>query len=339
MPELPEIETVRRGLAPAMEGRTVVRAEVRREGLRRPFPERLAQRLEGARVERLGRRSKYLLVDLSTGETLLVHLGMSGRMTVSGEALGAFVHDAGGLTKHDHLVLHMSAGASSGSGARGPAVVAVGAVAMGDAASPGEGMGGPRVADGPDAALPETEERDPLADGGARVTLNDARRFGVVDLWPTRTLAEHPLLRGLGPEPLSDAFDGPALAARLRGRRTSMKAALMDQRVVAGLGNIYVCEALHRARIDPRRQAGRVSRARAEALVPAIRATLQDAIEAGGSTLRDHRRADGTLGTFQQAHRAYGREGAPCPTEGCGGTIRRVVQAGRSTFFCPACQR
>ena len=289
MPELPEVETVRRGLIPLMEGRRIERAEVRREGLRRPFPERLAERLAGARVERLGRRSKYLLADLSTGETLLVHLGMSGRMTISGgssgssDALGTFVHAAGRMERHDHLVLHM--------------------------------------------------------EGGARVTLNDARRFGSVDLWPTSALADHPSLAGLGPEPLSNAFDGPTLVGRLRGRRTPVKAALLDQRVVAGLGNIYVCEALHRARIDPRRQAGRLSRARAEALVPAIRDVLTEAIEAGGSTLRDHRQADGALGYFQHALRAYGREGAPCPTEGCPGTIRRVAQAGRSTFHCPVCQR
>ena len=283
MPELPEVETVRRGLAPAMEGRRVLRAEVRREGLRRPFPERLAERLAGARVERLGRRSKHLLADLSTGETLMVHLGMSGRMTVAGEGLGAFVHATGGGGRHDHLVLHV--------------------------------------------------------EGGARVTLNDPRRFGSVDLWPTDALARHPALAGLGPEPLSNAFDGPALADRLRGRRTPVKAALLDGRVVAGLGNIYVCEALHRAGIDPRRRAGRISRARAEALVPAIRDVLGEAIEAGGSSLRDHRRADGAPGAFQHAFRAYGREGAPCPTEGCGGTIRRLAQGGRSTFFCPACQR
>ena len=293
MPELPEVETVRRGLIPVLEGRRLARAEVRREGLRRPFPERLAERLAGAGVERLGRRAKVLLADLSTGETLLVHLGMSGRMTVSGsgpaadagsgEALGAFVHGVGAAARHDHLVLH--------------------------------------------------------AEGGARVTLNDARRFGAVDLWPTDALDEHPMLRALGPEPLSDAFDGPALAARLSGRRAPVKAALLDQRVVAGLGNIYVCEALHRARIHPGREAGRISRARVHALAGAIRSVLEEAIEAGGSTLRDHRRADGEIGRFQHAFRAYGREGAPCPTQGCGGAIRRVLQGGRSTFHCPACQR
>ena len=301
MPELPEVETVRRGLAPAMEGRRVLRAEVRREGLRRPFPERLAERLAGRRVGALGRRAKYLLVRLDGGETLLVHLGMSGRMTLSGAGLGAFVHDAGGDARHDHLVLHME-GAPTGAGA-------------------------------------PIEKTAPGGEAGARVTLNDARRFGSVDLWPTDALDRHPALAGLGPEPLSDAFSGPSLAERLRGRRTPIKAALLDGRVVAGLGNIYVCEALHRAGIDPRRRAGRISRARAEALAPAIRAVLGEAIEAGGSTLRDHRGADGALGAFQHAFRAYGREGAPCPREGCAGTIRRLAQGGRSTFLCPACQR
>ena len=283
MPELPEVETVRRGLAPVLEGRRIVDAEVRREGLRRPFPPRLAERLTGARVLRLGRRAKTLLIGLDTGETALVHLGMSGRMTISGQGVGTFVHGGPGAERHDHLVLR-------------------------------------------------TED-------GATVTLNDARRFGVVDLWPTEALADHPMLRGLGPEPLSEGFDGPTLAATLRGRRTPMKAALLDQRVVAGLGNIYVCEALHRAGVDPRRHAGRLSRRRAEGLVPAIRDVLAEAIEAGGSTLRDHRRADGAEGWFQHSFRAYGREGAPCPTEGCRGTIRRIVQSGRSTFHCPACQR
>jgi formamidopyrimidine-DNA glycosylase len=283
MPELPEVETVRRGLTPALEGRRIERAEVRRDGLRRLFPPRLAERLTGARVERLGRRAKTLLLELDTGETALVHLGMSGRMTVSGAGLGVYVHGDGAGAKHDHVVLH--------------------------------------------------------AEGGAVVTLNDARRFGVVDLWPTDALGEHPMLRGLGPEPLGNGFDGPALAHRLAGRRMPMKAALLDQRIVAGLGNIYVCEALHRAGVSPRRQAGRVSRARIEGLVPAIRAVLEEAIEAGGSTLRDHRTAEGAPGWFQHRFRAYGREGEPCPTDACGGRIRRIVQSGRSTFHCPSCQR
>ncbi|PRY93227.1 DNA-(apurinic or apyrimidinic site) lyase [Hasllibacter halocynthiae] len=282
MPELPEVETVRRGLIPAMEGRRIERAEVRRPDLRWPLPERLTERLTGARVDRLRRRSKYVLADLDTGETLLVHLGMSGRMTVSGLKLGAFVHDHPPREKHDHVVLGM--------------------------------------------------------EGGARVTFNDARRFGFMDLMRTDGAEAHPLLAGLGPEPLGNGFSGPVLADALAGRRTPIKAALLDQRVVAGLGNIYVCEALHRAGISPRRQARNLSRARAGALVPVIREVLAEAIEAGGSSLRDHRQASGELGYFQHAFRAYGREGGACPN-GCGRTIRRIVQAGRSTFYCPACQR
>lgn len=281
MPELPEVETVRRGLIPAMEGRRIEAALVRRQGLRFPFPEAMAERLTGARALRLRRRSKYLLIDLDTGETLLVHLGMSGRMTVSGAPLGDYVHAAGALQTHDHVVLDM--------------------------------------------------------EGGARVILNDARRFGVMDLFPTD--GTHRLLEGIGPEPLGNDFSGPVLAETLRGKATPMKAALLDQRVVAGLGNIYVCEALHRAGISPMRRAGRVSRARLEALVPIIRDVLEEAIEAGGSSLRDHRQASGELGYFQHAFRAYGREGERCRTDGCGGIMRRAVQSGRSTFYCPSCQR
>ncbi|MGR3541593.1 MAG: bifunctional DNA-formamidopyrimidine glycosylase/DNA-(apurinic or apyrimidinic site) lyase [Hasllibacter sp.] len=282
MPELPEVETVRRGLAPAMEGRRIERAEVRRPDLRWPLPDRMAERLTGARVERLRRRSKYVLADLDTGETLLVHLGMSGRMTVSGTVLGEFVHDHPPAERHDHVVLHM--------------------------------------------------------EGGARVTFNDARRFGFMDLLPTEGQGAHPLIAALGPEPLGNGFSGAVLADAIAGRRTPMKAALLDQKVVAGLGNIYVCEALHRAGISPRRQARNLSRARAESLAPVIRDVLEEAIEAGGSSLRDHRQATGQLGYFQHAFRAYGREGRPCPNA-CGHAIRRIVQSGRSTFYCPACQR
>ena len=287
MPELPEVETVRRGLAPAMEGRRIARAELRRDGLRWPFPPRLAERLAGARALRLRRRSKYLLADLSTGETLLIHLGMSGRMTVTGggaaAAPGGFTHALPTPEKHDHVILHM--------------------------------------------------------EGGARIALNDARRFGAMDLVATDAAEAHPLLANLGPEPLGNGFSGAVLAAALAGRRTPIKAALLDQRLVAGLGNIYVSEALHRAGIAPARAAGRIGRARVEALAAAIRAVLEEAIVAGGSSLRDHRQADGTLGYFQSAHRAYGREGLPCLAPGCGGTIRRTVQVGRSSFHCPACQR
>ncbi|TCP39123.1 bifunctional DNA-formamidopyrimidine glycosylase/DNA-(apurinic or apyrimidinic site) lyase [Rhodovulum marinum] len=283
MPELPEVETVRRGLAPAVEGDVIARARVNRPDLRWPFPDRMAERLTGARVIRLGRRSKYLLADLSTGETLVWHLGMSGRVLVSGRMLGDYVHDHPAPAKHDHVVFDMGR--------------------------------------------------------GARITFNDARRFGAMDLVATDRVESHWLLAGLGPEPLGNAFDEPYLVARLRGRMTPIKAALLDQRVVAGLGNIYVCEALHRAGISPRRKAGRIAAPRVAGLVPVIRQVLAEAIEAGGSSLRDYRQADGELGYFQHAFRAYGREGAPCPADGCTGTIARIVQSGRSTFYCPQCQR
>ncbi len=283
MPELPEVETVRRGLQPVMEGRAIARAEIRRDGLRRPFPARMAERLEGRRVERLRRRAKYLLADLSSGETLIIHLGMSGRMLIGDDAAGTFHHPHGVHARHDHVVFHL--------------------------------------------------------EGGARVTFNDARRFGVMDLAPTDGLEEHPLLRDLGPEPLGNTFSETHLASALRARRSPLKTALLDQRVVAGLGNIYVCEALHRAGLSPHRQGARTAPARLAGLVPVIREVLNEAIAAGGSSLRDHRQASGELGYFQHAFRVYGREGEPCLTPGCGGTIRRSVQAGRSTFWCPRCQR
>ena len=283
MPELPEVETVRRGLAPAMEGAVIARAEVRRDGLRWPFPERMAERLTGARVERLRRRSKYILADLSTGETLLIHLGMSGRMLISGTALGSFHHAHPAPKKHDHVVLGM--------------------------------------------------------DDGARITFNDARRFGAMDLFPTGDDAAHPLLAKLGPEPLGNAFNEDYLIAALVGKTTPIKAALLDQHIVAGLGNIYVCEVLHRAGISPKRKAGRIAGARVAALVPVIREVLAEAIASGGSSLKDYRQADGELGYFQHAFRVYDREGSPCATPGCTATIRRIVQGGRSSFYCPACQR
>jgi formamidopyrimidine-DNA glycosylase len=287
MPELPEVETVRRGLAPAMEGRVIERAEVRREGLRWPFPERLAERLTGARVLRLRRRSKYILGDLDTGETMLIHLGMSGRMTVSGLAEayvpGQFHHAHPAPEKHDHVVFHM--------------------------------------------------------EGGARVTFNDPRRFGALDLIATEGVDGHPLLASLGPEPLGNAFSAEVLIRAMNGRKGPIKALLLDQRIVAGLGNIYVCEALFRAGIHPARAGGRVATSRLEHLAAEIRTVLSEAIEAGGSSLRDYRQADGELGYFQHNFRVYDREGAPCPTEGCTGTIRRIVQGGRSSYYCPRCQR
>ncbi|ALG88991.1 MULTISPECIES: bifunctional DNA-formamidopyrimidine glycosylase/DNA-(apurinic or apyrimidinic site) lyase [Actibacterium] len=283
MPELPEVETVRRGLAPVMEGQVIARAAVNRPDLRWPFPPRMAERLAGARVDRLRRRSKYILADLSTGETLIIHLGMSGRMLVSGDTQGLFHHDHPIAQKHDHVVLEL--------------------------------------------------------ENGARITFNDARRFGAMDLAATDGVEAHRLLAGLGPEPLGNAFSEDYLIARLKGRMTPVKSALLDQRIVAGLGNIYVCEALHRAGISPRRKAGQLSAQRVARLVPVIRDVLHDAIAAGGSSLRDHRQTDGELGYFQHSFAAYGREGLPCVTPGCTGTIARIAQSGRSTFYCAQCQR
>lgn len=287
MPELPEVETVRRGLVPAMEGARIIRAELRRANLRWPFPPGMSARLTGARVVQLRRRSKYLLADLDQGESLIVHLGMSGRMVVSGlaapEVPGQFHFEHPQVEKHDHVILHM--------------------------------------------------------DNGARITFNDPRRFGAMDICPTDALPAHPLLAGIGPEPLSNAFHAGYLAGRLKTRRTAIKMALLDQRIVAGLGNIYVCEALFRAGISPRRAAGRIGAERLERLTHAIRDTLAEAIDAGGSSLRDYRQANGELGYFQHAFRVYGREGEPCVTAGCTGLVRRIVQSARSSFYCPQCQR
>ncbi|MEM7317503.1 MAG: bifunctional DNA-formamidopyrimidine glycosylase/DNA-(apurinic or apyrimidinic site) lyase [Pseudomonadota bacterium] len=283
MPELPEVETVRRGLAPVVEGASIARAEVNRPDLRWPFPERMAQRLAGQRVLRLRRRSKYLLADLDNGETLLVHLGMSGRMTVSGDPLGRFVHEHPAHQKHDHVVLHLS--------------------------------------------------------NGARITFNDPRRFGAMDLLPTDQADSHRLLSVLGPEPLGNAFDEQHLVESFRGRNTPVKSALLDQRIVAGLGNIYVCEALFRARVSPRRLAGKVSQKRVGILVQVIRDVLREAIEAGGSSLRDFRQANGELGYFQHRFDVYGREGDRCVTQDCANRVARIVQQGRSTFYCTRCQR
>ena len=283
MPELPEVETVMRGLTPAMAGHVIARADVNRPDLRWPFPDRMAERLTGKQVQSLRRRSKYILADLSSGETLLIHLGMSGRMLISGDPLGQFVHDHPAPEKHDHVVFHM--------------------------------------------------------ENGARITFNDPRRFGAMDLMDTATADQHKLLSVIGPEPLGNAFDEAYLVAALKGKNTPIKAALLDQRIVAGLGNIYVCEALYRAGISPKRKAGAISKARVAALVPIIRQVLQDAIEAGGSTLRDFKQADGELGYFQHSFDVYGREDDPCRRDGCGGNIKRVVQSGRSSFYCATCQK
>lgn len=283
MPELPEVETVRRGLLPVMEGRTIVTAQINRPDLRWPFPAQMDSRLTGARVLSLRRRSKYILADLSTSESLLIHLGMSGRMLVSGIMLGEFHHDHPAPQKHDHVILEM--------------------------------------------------------EGGIRVTFNDARRFGAMDLVETAHLETHALLASLGPEPLGNSFDEAYLVAALKGRRTPIKSALLDQHLVAGLGNIYVCETLFRAGISPRCLAGDLSTECAAGLVPIIREVLSEAIEAGGSSLRDHRQANGELGYFQHNFRVYDREGQPCVSRGCIGTVSRIVQSGRSSFYCPRCQR
>jgi formamidopyrimidine-DNA glycosylase len=293
MPELPEVETVRRGLQPVMEGARFEKVELNRPDLRRPLPKNFVKRLEGKTVTGLGRRAKYLTADISSGEVLLMHLGMSGSFRVAAKARektpGAYYHERSTARAHDHVVFHMSSGAT--------------------------------------------------------ITFNDPRRFGLMLLVPRAEFAEHPLIKEVGPEPLGNAFDAAMLARACANKKTSLKAALSDQKVVAGLGNIYVCEALHRARLSPTRSAATLATKsgkpspRAETLVEAIKAVLDDAIRAGGSSLRDHRRTNGELGDFQHNFRVYDREGKPCPTPGCRGIIRRIVQGGRSTFFCPTCQR
>ncbi len=288
MPELPEVETVRRGLAPVMERARFERVRTARADLRFAFPKDFSRRLEGATVDALGRRGKYLTAGLSTGETLIMHLGMSGRFTVSaagGEARpGAFYDVAATNPAHDHVEF---------------------------------------VLDGPD--------------GRARVIYNDPRRFGFMDLAPTADLASCRHFDGMGPEPLSNEFSATGLSAALKGRASPIKAALLDQSVIAGLGNIYVCEALFRAGVSPRRKAASVAGARAGRLAPAIREVLTEAIEAGGSSLKDFAASDGSLGYFQHRFCVYDRAGEGCAA--CGAPIRRIVQSGRSTFYCGVCQR
>ncbi len=300
MPELPEVETVRAGLAPFLEGRVLARVVTRRPDLRFPFPDGFGQALTGQRITRLERRAKYLLAhcaapDGAPGPVLLMHLGMSGRFTIIADGLaarpGQFVH----------------AVPSSGP-SRGPT---------------GEGTH--------DHVVFET-------DAGVRVVYTDHRRFGFMLLCDAVALSAHPMLAALGPEPLSPAFTPESLQASLKGRRSPLKAGLLDQTVVAGLGNIYVCEALYRARLSPRRACHTVGTARATRLVAAIQAVLREAIDAGGSTLRDYAHADGSLGYFQHRFCVYDREGEICPDHGCG-SVQRIVQSGRSTFFCPGCQR
>ncbi len=295
MPELPEVEIVRRGLEPVLVGKRFRRVRTFRPDLRFPLPPNFARTLEGRRVESLGRRAKYLLARLSGGDVLVMHLGMTGRFLVraKGETetheLGEFEYGGEFEGKHDHVVFEMS-------------------------------------------------------DGG-RITYNDPRRFGFMLLIPLDALDTHPLFKGLGVEPLGNEMNEAYLALRAAGRRTSLKAFLMDQRIVAGLGNIYACEALFRARLKPSRAAASLATKSArptplaERLVAAIPAVLADAIRAGGSTLRDYRRTDGSAGDFQNSFSVYGREGEPCVRPGCRGIVRRSIEGGRSTFFCPVCQR
>jgi formamidopyrimidine-DNA glycosylase len=292
MPELPEVETVRRGLEQAMQSERITRVEVRRPDLRWPLPKDFARRLEGNLVTGLGRRAKYLLVDLSSGDVLLMHLGMSGSFHVflgKDKQLGRYYHERAKHLAHDHVVFHLASGAT--------------------------------------------------------VTFNDPRRFGSMKLVPRARLDAEPLLRALGPEPLGNAFDAAMLAHACHAKKTSLKAVLLDQRVVAGLGNIYVCEALHRAHLSPKRRASTIAdrkgapNERAERLVEGIKAVLTQAIKDGGSSLRDHRLTDGELGMFQHHFRVYDRAGQPCRTPGCNGTVKRIVQNGRSTFYCPVCQK
>ena len=289
MPELPEVETVRRGLAPVLEGARLKRVEIHRPDLRFPFPEHFAERLTGRSIARMERRAKYLLARLDGGETLAMHLGMSGRFTIVADKKsktaqpGGFYYANAPDPTHTHVVF-------------------------------------------------ETEK-------GARVEYNDPRRFGFMVLIDTAALEAHKLFKGMGPEPLGNSFNAAHLGAAFAARKQNVKATLLDQRIVAGLGNIYVCEALHRASISPKRAAGKIATKRLEALTTAVRDVLGEAIEAGGSSLKDYAHADGALGYFQHRFRVYDKEGKACPTPGCKGEIARIVQGGRSTFYCATCQR
>jgi len=297
MPELPEVETVRRGLQPVMEGARIKRVELRRKDLRFPFPPHFAERLTGKTIAGLARRAKYLLIDVIDAPTLICHLGMSGSFRIEagdreGSLPGDFHHERSKQATHDHVVFHL------------------------------------------------------IAKGGkpTRVIFNDPRRFGFM-LFAEDGIGNHAMLAGLGPEPTGNALDGAMLRDLLRDRIAPLKAALLDQKTIAGLGNIYVCEALWRAELSPTRRAGTISGkskraiACSDALSLAIRAVIAEAIEAGGSSLRDHIQTDGSLGYFQHSFSVYDREGEPCPRVGCGGQIERQVQSGRSTFYCRSCQK
>ncbi len=291
MPELPEVETVRLGLAPVMEGAVLDKVTVNRPDLRFPFPPRFARRLTGRRIVALGRRAKYLTADLDDGNVLVMHLGMSGSFRIEAEhgekIAGQYYHARSAIRAHDHVVFDLSS--------------------------------------------------------GAHVVFNDPRRFGMMDILARNQLDEAPYFKDLGLEPLGNALSGEAIAALFEGRTAPLKAMLLDQRRIAGIGNIYACEAMWRARLSPTLPAGKLAtprgKAKAESLAEAIRAVLAEAIAAGGSSLRDHRRTDGELGMFQHSFAVYDREGEPCPRAGCHGVIRRMVQSGRSTFYCPVCQR
>ncbi|WP_439495568.1 bifunctional DNA-formamidopyrimidine glycosylase/DNA-(apurinic or apyrimidinic site) lyase [Bosea sp. (in: a-proteobacteria)] len=294
MPELPEVETVRRGLEPAMLGQVLASVEQRRPDLRFPLPERFAERLTGRKVESLSRRAKYLIADLDDGQALVMHLGMSGRFIVEAPGTpptepGSYYNEIGRHLQHDHVVFHLGS--------------------------------------------------------GARVTYNDVRRFGFMDLLPRAGLEASKHFAGMGIEPLGNALSGETLAELFAGKLAPLKAALLDQRLVAGLGNIYVCEALFRAGLHPEAAAGSIAtstgrpREAAHALARIIREVLEEAVAAGGSTLRDFAHADGSLGYFQHRFRVYDREGDPCVTPGCGHLVKRLVQSGRSTFYCESCQK
>lgn len=282
---------MRLGLQPVLEGRRFTHVTTNRRDLRVPFPEEFARRLTGRRVARLRRRAKYILADLDGGETLVIHLGMSGRMSVyahgKNRKLGQFTYEIApadaGCGKHDHVIFE--------------------------------------------------------TDAPARIVFTDHRRFGLMTLVETAKLEEHPLFKGLGGEPLSEDFDASYLKRVLKGKKTSIKAAMLDQRMIAGLGNIYVCESLWRAHISPKRLAAKVKPAQIDLLAPAIKAVLREAVKAGGSSLRDHKRVDGELGYFQKSFAVYDRETIPCPTAHCSGIVKRIVQSGRSTFYCPVCQK
>ena len=283
MPELPEVETVLRGISPILEGNQIDYAQVNRPDLRRPFPNNLAKRLQNRKINFLHRRSKYILIDLSEGETLLMHLGMSGRIIISQKVAGTFHHNTTQSQKHDHFILHLK--------------------------------------------------------DNHQLTFNDPRRFGVIDLLRTETLELSSMLSQIGPEPLSNRFNEAYFVSIMRSKKTNIKSALLDQRIVAGLGNIYVCEALFRAGISPKRQALRISHKKLSSLVPIIKEILVEAISSGGSSLRDFRNASGDLGYFQHSFDVYGREDQDCYNTECDSKIKRIIQAGRSSFYCSNCQR